>query len=246
MGALAHYLEEEGLATTQISLIREHTEIMKPPRALWVPFELGRPFGAPNDAPFQTRVVVSALKLLEVSEGPVLVDFPDDAPDSTTRSSHFVCPVSFDTPPGGMTSIDGMLATFRNEAANMKGWYELALLKRGRTTAGITCLTLEEIVAFFAAFIGGARDASPLTDVPVATALRMAAEDLKAFYFEGLTAQPGEPRDSTAMADWFWGETVAARVINAIREICLGLPDNDFQLLGKLLLVPRTQLHRFI
>jgi hypothetical protein len=73
----------------------------------------------------------------------------------------------------------------------------------------------------------------------------MAAEDLKAFYFSGLTAQSGEPGDSTAMADWFWGETVAAKVINAIREICLGLPDKDLQLLGKLLLVPRVQLHLF-
>ncbi len=245
MGALAHYLEEEGLATTQISLIREHTETMKPPRALWVPFELGRPFGVPNDAVFQTKVVMSALKLLEVPEGPLLVDFPDDAPDSGTPSPHLFCPVSFGTPPGEMTSIDLMLEAFRNEAATMSGWYDLALLKRGRTTAGITGLTLEEIVSFFASFIEGTRDASPLTDISVATALRMAAEDLKAVYFEGLAVQPGAPGDSTAMADWFWGETAAAKVINAIREICLGLPDNDFQLLGKLLLVPRTQLHRF-
>ena len=56
MGGLAHYLEDEGVATTQISLIREHSEAMKPPRALWVPFELGRPLGAPSDAAFQRRV----------------------------------------------------------------------------------------------------------------------------------------------------------------------------------------------
>lgn len=210
-----------------------------------MPFELGRPFGAPGDAPFQTRVVVSALKLLEAPEGPLLVDFSDDAPDSGAPSTHLVCPVSFGPPPGEMTSVDRMLEAFRNEAATMNGWYDVALLKRGRTTAGITGLTLEEIVSFFASFIEGTRDGSPLTDISVATALRMAAEDLKAVYFEGLAAQPGEPRDSTAMANWFWGETVAAQVINAISEICLGLPDNDFQLLGKLLLVPRTQMHRF-
>ena len=62
MSALGHYLEEEGIATTQISLIREHTEAMKPPRALWVPFVLGRPFGVPNDAAFQRRVVLAALR----------------------------------------------------------------------------------------------------------------------------------------------------------------------------------------
>ena len=34
MGGLAHTLEDEGIATTQISLIRLHTEKIKPPRAL--------------------------------------------------------------------------------------------------------------------------------------------------------------------------------------------------------------------
>ena len=34
MSALAHYLEEEGLATVAISLIRPQTENTKPPRAV--------------------------------------------------------------------------------------------------------------------------------------------------------------------------------------------------------------------
>ena len=226
-------------------LIREHTEIMKPPRALWVPFELGRPFGSPGNAPFQIRVVVSALKLLEAPNGPVLADFPDDAPESVALTNHLVCPVSFASLPGKMTSLDLMLEAFRNEAANINSWYDLAHLNGERSTAGITGLTLSEIVTFFVSFISGSWNVSPLADVPVATALRMSAEDLKAIYFEGVAAQPGTRGDSTFMANWFWGETVAAQIINAIREICFELPDNDFQLLGKLLLVPRTQLHRF-
>lgn len=84
MGALAHYIEPKGISTTQISLIREHTEIIRPPRALWVPFELGRPLGSVKDSAFQTRVLKRALNLLELSSGPVLEDFPDEAPDSNT------------------------------------------------------------------------------------------------------------------------------------------------------------------
>ena len=57
MGALGHYLESEGLATAGLSLVRLHSEKIRPPRALWVPFELGRPLGVPNDAAFQTRVL---------------------------------------------------------------------------------------------------------------------------------------------------------------------------------------------
>ena len=83
MGALGHYLEAEGIATTQISLVREHTEALAPPRALWVPFMLGRPFGAPGNPGFQRKVLLAALGLLERhsdSGGPVLEDFQEDAP----------------------------------------------------------------------------------------------------------------------------------------------------------------------
>jgi len=59
VSALGHYLEEEGIATVAIALIRPQAENTKPPRALWVPFELGRPFGPPSDAAFQKRVLLA-------------------------------------------------------------------------------------------------------------------------------------------------------------------------------------------
>ena len=81
MSALGHYLEEAGIASVAISLIRPQTENTRPPRALWVPFELGRPFGPPGDPAFQKRVLLTALRLLERNDGPVLIeDFPDDDP----------------------------------------------------------------------------------------------------------------------------------------------------------------------
>jgi D-proline reductase (dithiol) PrdB len=51
VSALAHFIEDEGIATTGISLVREHTAGYRPPRFLWVPFPLGRPFGACGKAP---------------------------------------------------------------------------------------------------------------------------------------------------------------------------------------------------
>ena len=50
-----------------------------PPRALWVPFIMGRPLGVPKDAAFQRRVLLAALNLLESASGPVVVDYPEDA-----------------------------------------------------------------------------------------------------------------------------------------------------------------------
>src|SRR3954470_24111436 len=97
VGALGHYLEQEGIATTQISLAREHTAALAPPRALWVPFMLGRPFGVPHDADFQRNVLLAALKLLERDRGPVLEEYPFDAPHSDLgpEPEGLVCPVSF-------------------------------------------------------------------------------------------------------------------------------------------------------
>ena len=70
----------------------------------------------------------------------------------------------------------------------------------------------------------------------------MAAEDLKAYYLEALTAQPGQPTAGTTLSNWFWSQTTAAQMINTVRIICPGNSDPEFQLLGKLLLVPRAQL----
>ena len=64
MGALGRWLEEEGIATTQISLVREHTAAISPPRALWVSFIMGRPLGVPGDPAFQRCVLLAALRLI--------------------------------------------------------------------------------------------------------------------------------------------------------------------------------------
>ena len=68
------------MATTGISLVRENTAAMRPPRFLWVSFPLGRPLGVPGDAAFQRRVMLAALGLLEAEQGPVLADYPEDIP----------------------------------------------------------------------------------------------------------------------------------------------------------------------
>ncbi len=80
MSGLAHYLEDEGLSTVVVALVREHVVKMRPPRALWVPFEMGRPFGAPNDVGLQHRVLKAAFALLDHSgPGPILQDFTEEA-----------------------------------------------------------------------------------------------------------------------------------------------------------------------
>ena len=68
-------IERAGIATVSISLLREVTSVIKPPRALFVPFPMGYPLGAPNDAPLQHRIIAAALGLLESNSVPVLEEF---------------------------------------------------------------------------------------------------------------------------------------------------------------------------
>jgi hypothetical protein len=242
---LAHYLEQEGVATTQISLIRDHTERIQPPRALWVPFELGRPVGAPENPAFQTRVVQAALELLERPDGPVLEDFPDDEPAGTPPEMPLACPVSFAAEVAELDAEGKLLNAFQVEVEGLRNWYDLAVEHRGRTTADTTGMAPEAVADFIAAFARGEDPDNPLSEVSLGTCLKMASEDLKAYYNESVTAQPGRATDSVSLANWFWGETAAARVLNVVRQHCLSRDDPEYQRLGNGLLVPRRQLHRF-
>ena len=65
-----------------------------PPRALWVPFALGRPLGKAGDTDFQKNVVRAALGMLETATEPTIEDYPVEAP-AEAQTNDWVCPVSF-------------------------------------------------------------------------------------------------------------------------------------------------------
>ncbi len=75
VGLVQAELERAGLTTVSLSLLREVATVIKPPRTLFVPFPLGFPLGAPNDAALQQRVILAALALLARTDVPVLAEF---------------------------------------------------------------------------------------------------------------------------------------------------------------------------
>ena len=68
-------LERAGITTVSLSLLREVAAVIKPPRALFVPFPMGFPLGEPNNAALQHRVIAAALALLSRVDVPVLTEF---------------------------------------------------------------------------------------------------------------------------------------------------------------------------
>jgi hypothetical protein len=76
VGLIASIIEKSGIPTVCLSLLREVSEKVKPPRTLFVPFPMGYPLGRPHDSEIQLAVIRAALKLFGDSESlPLLRDF---------------------------------------------------------------------------------------------------------------------------------------------------------------------------
>jgi hypothetical protein len=213
VGVLAHFLEREGIPTTQISLIRVHTEKIRPPRALWVPFELGRPLGAPQHPEFQRRVLQTVLGLLDHQEGPILADFAQDAPRTESGPEVLACPY---VPPADPVNPDdsGESTQLKEEIAALKPWYRQVRGDEYRPERSLSKRTLEEIADRLGDVLSGNADSK---DFP----LRYGVEDLKAFYFTALAAQPGlHALSGDEVEQWFWKETTAGRMLRRVQRRC--------------------------
>lgn len=239
MSALAHYLEEEGIATVAISLIRPQTEKTKPPRALWVPFELGRPLGPPSNPAFQKRVIRTALRLLEREEGPGTIDnFPDDDPRSVPDAAW--------RPP--------ITSSFLSEEPNaaLARWLreEIRLLaqahqqwkaRHNRTTVGLARVSIEECADFVGGWMTGAVTPSPWSDLSGSMMLRFCVDDLKAYCLEAGAAGDGQP-SGKQLREWFWNGTATGSAIRALRKVLQASDDERLSRIVSTFLVPAAQI----
>jgi hypothetical protein len=217
--------------------VREHSEALAPPRALWVPFMLGRPFGVPNDAAFQRKVLLAALQLLERESGPVLEDFSEDAPAGklTPPPDDLACPVSFPK-----MKSDGTLAEkLDDEVAQLQAWHALAAKLRGRTTLGVTGLSPLQLADYLKAWLGNQPPQPFRADIPAGDALKQACDELKAFYLEAKAVQPGE-HSAAGMQNWFWLETALGKTIVEIRAIAANSSEPSVKGVAVQSLIPRA------
>lgn len=234
------YIEDEGVPTVNISLVREHTEVIRPPRALWVPFMLGRPLGVPDDAAFQRRVVVAALELFARERGPVLEDYPEEAPAIAAgeEMEGMACAVDFSS-----ERTDVPLPTqVLEEIAQLRSWYDVAFARRGRTALGVAGASPEDLVRFLGTWADGVPAAPYRTDLPLSNALRLACEELKVFYFEANAGQPGT-RSVGSVQQWFWHDTAAGRLFAAVRTATEHHPDPEVRHFSSENLLPRVARH---
>jgi hypothetical protein len=209
---LARVFEQAGLTTVAISMVREHTVKVKPPRALFVPFPFGYALGKPNDPSLQHRVIASAFELLLQPAGPVLVDFPEEAP------------------PLGLPQASGVDRTTTqadrdaaDEVTRLRPFYERWVEDgKGRTAVGLTGIPQRRfrgVIRFLEAYARGetAEMQERPDEVTREQFIRYCVDDLKAFYYEARLAQrPDAPEPE--LHRWFWGETAAGQLIRAVAE----------------------------
>jgi hypothetical protein len=206
-------LEERGLSTIAMSLVREHTVKIKPPRAVWVPFPFGLSIGHRNDIAEQRAVLDLAFSTLEAAEGPVLLDFVAKARneraaplqasevdvDATARS---IDPVA---------EVDDIRARWEKRPATPH-------TRVGAST--VPPARFGEMVRFLQAYAGGDGaadfDGRP-AEISQLQFIRYAVEDLRVMYAEArMLEHPNDEADD--IARWLLGSTALGVLMRALRD----------------------------
>jgi hypothetical protein len=236
---MAHMLEERGLPTTVLALVLPQVQRTRSPRAVMLPFILGRPLGEPDDCPFQRRVLMQALRLLKRTDGPVLLEyFPDDNPSWFDRPD-WQPTVTLPVPTSPTSALEWKPA-FQAELALMLPGWERFKARFSRTTVGLAGQPPEAWPEFATSFLDGGLPTVPAHDTP-ALALRFMADDLKALYGEAVQAE-GPPLSARQIDQWFWRQTVAGQLLIALREVASKSENNALKTVGGRFSVPLPYL----
>ena len=230
MSVLARVLEEQGIATTAIVMVREHAEKVKPPRALFVPFYFGFALGKPDDPAYQHRVIQAAFDLLQAAEGPALADFPEDDAAAAGAAMPQASQVTAEPAQATRSAAD--------EVTALRAFYERWVESHsGRTAVGLSGIPQRRfrgLVRFLEACAQGNAEAD-LTERPAGVSrpqfIRYCADDLKAFYYE---ARMEQQRDATeeALHRWFWGSTAGGKLITDVAATLNATEDPNLRALA--------------
>ncbi len=73
VGLIQSVIERAGIPMVSVSVLREITARVAPPRALFLDLPLGYPLGAPHDAALQVRIIRAALSMLQEGVPPAIL-----------------------------------------------------------------------------------------------------------------------------------------------------------------------------
>lgn len=241
MGVIQREIERAGVSTVSISLVREFTAQVRPPRALWVPFPFGRPLGAPGEPEVQRRVLDAALALLERTEGPVLEEHvlteDEEHHDARWQTIGRSCgPRGCNLAPeaeaeAGAAGGDGELVfdDVRAELAELAPAYAAYRRSHGNRTqvgaSGFEPQAIEAALDVAYRYVDGADLMPPDGVAPLELFVRRCVDDLKAYYTEARIGAVGVNQAAHEVNDWLWTETEVSRLLIAVRDRILDTMD---------------------
>lgn len=77
MGLIQRAIEQAGIATIGISIVRDYSEKVRPPRTVFVRWPFGHPLGEPGNVRQQRAVLCEAFKALyAIAEPGTIIDLP--------------------------------------------------------------------------------------------------------------------------------------------------------------------------
>lgn len=163
---------------------------------------------------------------------PVVDTFEEDAAQTDAETEGWACPVSFAVPAVDADAVQAIL----DEVALLRPWYDRALELRDRSGVGASGMSIDEAVRFLAGCLDTLPESSPVAELSLADAFKLAVEDLKLFYLEAATVKPGA--NSRDLAEWFWRSTSTGVLLRDLSQQLADAPDRAVSLHAKLTLVP--------
>ena len=205
---------------------------MAVPRSIAVPFPFGRPLGFPDQPDLQRDILRKSLALLNTATESTVVDYEYDQPMGDP-AGEWACSVMLPQPEI-TDEADALIQGLLNEVRALAPWYDEAFRARGRTTVGATGLSadhIEVMAAEIAAYAAGADLGDDAEDAPAwahpnPVRLKFISDDLRAFYHEAISAQPGSPPSSDVdLNTWVFGQTALGEVIRLVADRFQGSGD---------------------
>jgi len=238
VSALGHYLEEEGIATVAVVLIRPQAENTKPPRAVGT-VRAGAAVRPPNAPAFQKRVILAALGMLVEDGGPVrIIDFPDDdpraRPDPAWQPPFMPAAVA-------NGSAESLASRLEAEILLLQGAHRRWMAQHGRSSVGLSGFAIGDCARYVADWLRGKAPPSPRDGFSAPLILRFAVDDLKAYGLEAAGAGAAKP-SSRQLTDWFWNETATGAAIHVLREVLQAHEDERLRLIVSNFVVPAARV----
>lgn len=228
---LAHVMEAAGLATVALPSNLRLAERMRPPRALYCEFPLGRPLGRPKDPAFQRQVLDTAFALLDRPEGPVLEKFPTIIEDEAEQP--VVCPMPPRYDPSAPAAVD--------EAQSLRPAWERTHAAQGSTQVGrvVAPAKIPEAVGAFVRISSG----TPWNEAGFESEAQLfqTVMDIRTYYEEAAMALVDHVPAARAAESWLYRSTETGKVLRAALE-ALKSADPPLSSAVNFYFVPQSQM----